>query len=160
VLSFLCLIHCVVWVIGCIVLSFLCLIHCVVWVIGCSLIHCVVLVIGCSRSQAINYGSASELYFSQHDVMRDLALYLASRGSIVRRKTLLMPKKEDSLPGKWKLLKDQVFDAQIVSKQISMYAPSKAVKITYLCIWSQKNCIWEFLCLFFLVLVFHANQEV
>ena len=60
------------------------------------LIHCVVLVIGCSRSQAINYGSASELYFSQHDVMRDLALYLASRGSIVGRKKLLMPKKEDS----------------------------------------------------------------
>jgi hypothetical protein len=96
-------------------LGFLCLIHCVVLVIGCSLIHCVVLVIGCSRSQAINYGSASELYFSQHDVMRDLALYLASQGSIVRRKRLLMPKKEDSFPGKWELLKDQVFDAQIVS---------------------------------------------
>eukprot|EP00253_Pinus_taeda_P021724 PITA_21724 len=67
------------------------------------------------RSQAINYGSASELYFSQHDVMRDLALYLASRGSIARRKRLLMPKKEDSLPAKWELLKDQAFDAQIVS---------------------------------------------
>jgi hypothetical protein len=26
-----------------------------------------------------------------------------------------MPKKEDSFPGKWELLKDQVFDAQIVS---------------------------------------------
>eukprot|EP00253_Pinus_taeda_P001876 PITA_01876 len=68
-----------------------------------------------SRSQAINYGSASELYFSQHDVMRDLALYLASRGSIARRKRLLMPKKEESLPAKWELLKDQAFDAQVVS---------------------------------------------
>eukprot|EP00253_Pinus_taeda_P016427 PITA_16427 len=67
------------------------------------------------RSQAINYGSASELYFSQHDVMRDLALYLASRDSMVRRKRMLMPRKEDSLPAKWKLLKDQAFDAQIVS---------------------------------------------
>eukprot|EP00253_Pinus_taeda_P006183 PITA_06183 len=68
-----------------------------------------------SSSQAINYGSASELYFSQHDVMRDLALYLASRGSIARRKRLLMPQKEDSLPAKWELLKDQAFDAKVVS---------------------------------------------
>jgi hypothetical protein len=67
------------------------------------------------RSQAINYGSASELYFSQHDVMRDLALYLASRDSIVRRKRMLMPRKEDGLPVKWELLKDQAFHAQIVS---------------------------------------------
>jgi hypothetical protein len=68
-----------------------------------------------SRSQAINYGNASELYFSQHDAMRDLALYLASRGSIICRKRLFMPRKEDSLPGKWELLMDQGFDAQIVS---------------------------------------------
>jgi len=66
-------------------------------------------------SQAINYGSASELYFSQHGVMRDLALYLASRDSIVCRKRLLMPRKEDNLPGKWELFKNQAFDAQIVS---------------------------------------------
>ena len=85
-------------------LGFLCLIHCVV-----------VLVIGCSRSQAINYGSASELYFSQHDVMRDLAIYLASEDSIVHRKRLLMPKKEHNFPRKWEFLKDQTFDAQIVS---------------------------------------------
>jgi len=68
------------------------------------------------RSQAtIDYGSASELYFSQHDVIRDLALYLASGNSIVRRKRLLMPKKEDSLPAKWEVLKDQAFGAQVVS---------------------------------------------
>jgi len=67
------------------------------------------------RSRAINYGSASELYFSQHDVMRDLALHLASRDRIVQRKRLFMPKKEDSLPGKWEVLKDQAFDAQVVS---------------------------------------------
>lgn len=67
------------------------------------------------RSCAINYGSTSELYFSQHDVMRDLALYLASRDWIVNRKRLFMPKKEDGLPGKWELLKDQAFNAQVVS---------------------------------------------
>jgi len=79
------------------------------------LISCVLLVIGSSRSQAINYGSASELYFSQHDVMRDLALYLASQDSIVHRKRLLMPTKEHNFPRKWELLKDQAFNAQIVS---------------------------------------------
>nr|AAY78890.1 CC-NBS-LRR resistance-like protein [Pinus lambertiana] len=67
------------------------------------------------RSQAINYGSASELYFSQHDVMRALALDMASRDRIFCRKRLFMPRKEESLPGKWELFKDQAFDAQIVS---------------------------------------------
>uniref|UniRef100_A0A0C9RM11 TSA: Wollemia nobilis Ref_Wollemi_Transcript_11548_3732 transcribed RNA sequence n=1 Tax=Wollemia nobilis TaxID=56998 RepID=A0A0C9RM11_9CONI len=66
-------------------------------------------------SQAITYGSALELYFSQHDVMRDLALYLASRDRIGHRKRLLMPKEESNLPGKWEELKDKTFDAQIVS---------------------------------------------
>eukprot|EP00253_Pinus_taeda_P002508 PITA_02508 len=64
---------------------------------------------------AINYGSASELYFSQHNVMRHLAIYLASRDSIVHRKRLLMPSQEHSLPRKCKLPEDQAFDAQIVS---------------------------------------------
>ena len=81
------------------------------------LIYCGFVVIGYSRSQAINYGSAFELFFSQDDVMQDLALYLASQHRIVNRKRLLMPKMEDSLLGKWVLLKDQVFDAQIVSIQ-------------------------------------------
>lgn len=40
-------------------------------------------VTGSSRSQPINYGSASELYLSQHDVMQDLSLYFASRDRIV-----------------------------------------------------------------------------
>eukprot|EP00253_Pinus_taeda_P020070 PITA_20070 len=68
-----------------------------------------------SRNQEINYESASELYFSQHDVMRDLAIYLASQDSVVHRKRLLMPKKEHNFPRKWEFLKDQTFDAQIVS---------------------------------------------
>jgi len=72
-------------------------------------------VIGPSRSQAIDYESSSELYFSQHDVMRDLALYLASQDSMVCRKRLLMPKKEDNFPRKWELLKDQTFNAQVIS---------------------------------------------
>eukprot|EP01018_Ginkgo_biloba_P008453 Gb_07066 [translate_table: standard] len=66
-------------------------------------------------SQAISYGSVSELYFSQHDVMRDFALYLASQESLVHRRRLFMPKEEYGLPMKWGVLKAQAFDAKIVS---------------------------------------------
>ncbi|GLJ19848.1 hypothetical protein SUGI_0359660 [Cryptomeria japonica] len=69
-----------------------------------------------SRSAAaISYENASELYFSQHDVMRDLAIYLASQDHIINRKRLFMPRKEQTLPGKWELLNERPFDAQIVS---------------------------------------------
>ncbi|XP_059075607.1 putative disease resistance protein At5g47280 [Cryptomeria japonica] len=64
---------------------------------------------------AISHGSVSELYFTQHDVMRDLALNLGSQGDIVHRKRLLMPRKEYTLPEKWALHRDRQFDAQIVS---------------------------------------------
>ncbi|KAH9297959.1 hypothetical protein KI387_029641 [Taxus chinensis] len=63
------------------------------------------------RGQAISYGCAYELSFSQHDVMRDLALRLASQDS----KRLFMPRKEDNIPMKWLTLKDQSSKAQIVS---------------------------------------------
>ncbi|GLJ19878.1 hypothetical protein SUGI_0360260 [Cryptomeria japonica] len=63
----------------------------------------------------ISYGCASELFFSQHDVMRDLALYLGCQDSIVHTKRLLMPRKEHCLPGEWELLRDRLFNAQIVS---------------------------------------------
>ncbi|GLJ19833.1 hypothetical protein SUGI_0359460 [Cryptomeria japonica] len=63
---------------------------------------------------AISHGSVSELYFYQHDVMRDLALYLGYHGDLVHRKRLLMPRKELNLPGSWAFC-DTQFDAQIVS---------------------------------------------
>jgi len=80
-------------------------------ILASSRIHCVFLVIGYTRSRAINYECAYELYLSQHDVMRELALHLASRDWIVHRKRLFMPKTEHGLSGKWELLKDQAFDA-------------------------------------------------
>ncbi|GLJ20009.1 hypothetical protein SUGI_0362850 [Cryptomeria japonica] len=68
------------------------------------------------RNQAaISYGNASELYFLQHDVIRDLALYLGLRDSAAHSKRLLMPRKESSLPQKWNLVTNKTFDAQIVS---------------------------------------------
>ncbi|GLJ19861.1 hypothetical protein SUGI_0359960 [Cryptomeria japonica] len=63
----------------------------------------------------ISYGCASEMFFWQHDVMRDLALYLGCQDDIFYRKRLLMPRKEDNLPGEWELCKDRPFNAQIVS---------------------------------------------
>ncbi|XP_059074888.1 probable disease resistance protein At4g33300 [Cryptomeria japonica] len=68
-----------------------------------------------SSAAAISYGNASELYFSQHDVMRDLAIHLASQGHIINRERLLLSRKEQTLPGKWELLNERPFDAQIVS---------------------------------------------
>ncbi|XP_057840518.2 uncharacterized protein LOC131050374 [Cryptomeria japonica] len=63
---------------------------------------------------AISHGSVSELYFSQHDVVRDLALYLGCQGDLVHRKRFLMPRKELTLPRSWAFC-DTQFDAQIVS---------------------------------------------
>ncbi|GLJ44172.1 hypothetical protein SUGI_0921760 [Cryptomeria japonica] len=65
--------------------------------------------------RAIAYGCAYELSFSQHDVMRDLALRLASQDGIGNCKRLFMPRKEDRIPTKWLTIKDQPFKAQIVS---------------------------------------------
>uniref|UniRef100_A0A0C9QVS4 TSA: Wollemia nobilis Ref_Wollemi_Transcript_5240_2751 transcribed RNA sequence n=1 Tax=Wollemia nobilis TaxID=56998 RepID=A0A0C9QVS4_9CONI len=59
----------------------------------------------------VSYRSASELFFSQHDVIRDLALYLGAQDNIIHGKRLMMPRKEHNLPAKWKSLNE----AQIVS---------------------------------------------
>jgi Leucine-rich repeat (LRR) protein len=66
-------------------------------------------------SLAISFGCACELSFSQHDVMHDLALCLASRGSAIHGKRLLMPHKEDNIPTNWLTLKDQTSTAKFVS---------------------------------------------
>lgn len=61
------------------------------------------------------YSSYSELYVTQHDVLRDLALHMGNREKLNRRKRLIMPKREDGLPKDWLRNKDGSFDAQIVS---------------------------------------------
>jgi len=66
-------------------------------------------------SRAISFGCASELSFSQHDVMRDLALRLANHDSSIHCKRLFMPSKDDSIPREWLTLKDQTSKAQFVS---------------------------------------------
>lgn len=88
--------------------------------------HCSDMVLVIIRSQAtISYGNASELYFSQHGILRDLAMYLGSRDSLVHDKKLLMPRKEQSLPGKWEMLNDRQFNVQIVSVYTGRISPQK-----------------------------------
>ncbi|XP_057870987.2 putative disease resistance protein At5g47280 isoform X1 [Cryptomeria japonica] len=84
-------------------------------------------------SQAtISYGNASELYFSQHDVMRDLAIYLGNQDSIVHRKRLFMPRKELSLPGEWgEMLNDRPFNAQVVSIHTGSMVESQWYKMDF-----------------------------
>lgn len=75
------------------------------------------------RSGAINFSCAAELCFSQHDVMRDLALYLASQDNIITPKRLFMPSKEDKIPTEWlTTLKDQASRTQFVSIYTGMSA--------------------------------------
>ncbi|GLJ19794.1 hypothetical protein SUGI_0358730 [Cryptomeria japonica] len=57
---------------------------------------------------AIQYGNASELYFSQPDVMRDLAMYLGYQDNILHRKRLVIEIQNSEL-------NNRANDAQILS---------------------------------------------
>ena len=61
------------------------------------------------------YSSYYEMYVTQHDVLRDIALHFSSRESVNDRKRLLMPKTETELPKEWLRKSDQPFNAQLVS---------------------------------------------
>ncbi|KAH9301383.1 hypothetical protein KI387_012966, partial [Taxus chinensis] len=60
------------------------------------------------------YSSSCE-HFIQHDVLRDLAIYSTDKELINRRKRLIMPRMENSLPPQWKKYADCALDAEIVS---------------------------------------------
>jgi len=61
------------------------------------------------------YASHYDIFVTQHDVLRDLALHLSNAGKVNRRKRLLMPKRELDLPGDWERNNDEHYIAQIVS---------------------------------------------
>ncbi|XP_010437782.1 PREDICTED: probable disease resistance protein At4g33300 [Camelina sativa] len=61
------------------------------------------------------YASHYDIFVTQHDVLRDLALHLCNRGKVNRRQRLLMPKRESVLPREWERNSDEQYDAQIVS---------------------------------------------
>ncbi|GLJ34617.1 hypothetical protein SUGI_0696270 [Cryptomeria japonica] len=66
------------------------------------------------NKESLTYQDALRLYFSQHDVIRDLSLYLGCQDNLVHMKRLLMNCKENDFPKKWKSLSDIALDAQIV----------------------------------------------
>lgn len=61
------------------------------------------------------YSSFYEISVSQHDVLRDLAIYLSNCENVNKRRRLLMPRRETALPREWERHTDQPFNAQIVS---------------------------------------------
>ncbi|KAL1222191.1 Disease resistance protein ADR1 [Cardamine amara subsp. amara] len=56
-----------------------------------------------------------DVFVTQHDVLRDLAIYMTNCVEVNRRERLLMPKRELKLPREWERNKDEPFDAKIVS---------------------------------------------
>lgn len=67
------------------------------------------------------YSSCFEISVTQHDVLRDLALFLSNRESINQRRLLVMPKRENGVPKEWFRYRDQPFEAQIVSIHTGIY---------------------------------------
>lgn len=61
------------------------------------------------------YSSCFEIFVTQHDVLRDLALHLSNQGLINERPRLLMPRREKELPKEWERNSDQPFNALVVS---------------------------------------------
>lgn len=66
------------------------------------------------------YNSYSEFSVTQHDVLRDLALYMSNCECANQRQRLIMAKKEKEggLPKEWERGMDLPFDARIVSIHI------------------------------------------
>ncbi|KAH9288788.1 hypothetical protein KI387_032905 [Taxus chinensis] len=69
-----------------------------------------------SNHPGTSYGSFSEVYVVQHDVLRDLAIYLADNDKPVnKQKTMIMPRKEECIPRSWEKHSHQRFAAEIIS---------------------------------------------
>lgn len=61
------------------------------------------------------YSSYHDYSVTQHDVLRDLALHMSGRDPLNKRRRLVMPRREETLPRDWQRNKDTPFGAQIVS---------------------------------------------
>lgn len=61
------------------------------------------------------YTSYYDIFVTQHDVLRDLALHLSNRGRVNKRERLLMPRRESVLPKEWERSNDEAYNARIVS---------------------------------------------
>ncbi|KAF3504712.1 hypothetical protein F2Q69_00045620 [Brassica cretica] len=58
------------------------------------------------------YTSYYDIFVTQHDVLRDLALHLSNRGRVNKRERLLMPRRESVLPKEWERRNDEAYNAQ------------------------------------------------
>ncbi|KAF8115254.1 hypothetical protein N665_0029s0092 [Sinapis alba] len=61
------------------------------------------------------YTSYYDIFVTQHDVLRDLALHLSNRGRVNKRERLLMPRRESVLPKEWERSNDEPYNARVVS---------------------------------------------
>ncbi|KAI7727931.1 hypothetical protein M8C21_026222 [Ambrosia artemisiifolia] len=61
------------------------------------------------------YSSYYEISVCQHDVLRDLAIYMSSLERVNHRKRLVMARRENGVPKEWERDVDQPFLARIVS---------------------------------------------
>lgn len=61
------------------------------------------------------YTSYYDIFVTQHDVLRDLALHLSNRGRVNKRERLLMPRRESVVPREWERSNDEPYNARIVS---------------------------------------------
>jgi hypothetical protein len=69
----------------------------------------------CRNKAGDLYSNYHDYSVTQHDVLRDLAIYMSDRDSLNKRGRLVMPRREESLPRDWQRNKDIPFEAQIVS---------------------------------------------
>uniref|UniRef100_A0A1J3G2V7 Putative disease resistance protein n=1 Tax=Noccaea caerulescens TaxID=107243 RepID=A0A1J3G2V7_NOCCA len=80
-----------------------------------DLSHKNLLTLGKDPRLGSSYASYYDVFVTQHDVLRDLALHLCNKGKVNRRQRLLMPKRELVLPREWGRNSDEPYNAQIVS---------------------------------------------
>ncbi|XP_009108808.1 probable disease resistance protein At4g33300 [Brassica rapa] len=80
-----------------------------------DLSHKNLLTLGKDPRLGSSYASYYDVFVTQHDVLRDLALHLSNKGKVNIRKRLLMPKREKALPKEWGRNIDEPYRAQIVS---------------------------------------------
>ncbi|CAG7886421.1 unnamed protein product [Brassica rapa] len=80
-----------------------------------DLSHKNLLTLGKDPRLGSTYASYYDVFVTQHDVLRDLALHLSNKGKVNRRKRLLMPKREEKLPKTWGKNCDEEYNAEIVS---------------------------------------------
>nr|BAJ33640.1 unnamed protein product [Eutrema halophilum] len=80
-----------------------------------DLSHKNLLTLGKDPRLGSSYASYYDVFVTQHDVLRDLALHLCNKGKVNRRDRLLMPKRELVLPREWGRNSDEPYSAQIVS---------------------------------------------